>query len=116
MGVLVVLVQRNSPRDLLGGGVDLHVAAHAAQRGQNVAGDGSHRTVRALEREPFGLAIAVLSHRLVRPQVKRGHERAGAVGGGQRQRFPPACRQPQRAACCSCGSGGASFTASLPRT
>jgi len=47
------------------------------------------------ERDPCLSTAAVLDHGLVRAQVKRCDNRAGAVGRGQRERLPAPRAQPQ---------------------
>ena len=69
MRVLVVLIQRHVPRDLLRSRVDLHRPAQVAYRGQHLPGDRADGPVRS-ERDPVGPAIAVLHHCFVQPQVK----------------------------------------------
>ena len=95
MRVLVVLVQRHAPRNLLRRRVDLHRAAQGAHRGQHLPGDRPDRAIGG-ERDTFGPAAAVLDHRLVDPQVERDDQRPGTVRRGQRRRLPPARGQPQR--------------------
>ena len=57
---------------------------------------------------------AVLDDRLVASQIKRDDKRPRAVRRGQQTGSQPRAVS-RSAACCNCGSGGASATASLPR-
>ena len=92
--MLVVLVERDLPRHLLGSGIDLDVAPQAPHRLEHVAGHLRHRAV-GCQRDPRLMTGAVLDHGLVRVQVKRSDDRAGAVGRRQRKRLPAARAQPQ---------------------
>jgi len=94
-GVLVVLVQRHAPRNLLRHRVDAHGAARPGHRRQHIPGHLGHRPVRD-KRHPVHRSAAVLHHRLVRVQVQRHHQRPGAIRRGQQPRLPAARSQPQR--------------------
>ena len=91
----MVLVERHAPRDLLRCRVDLDRPAEPAHRGQHLAGHVADGAVRG-QRDPFRRSPAVLDHGLVRPQVQRDDQRAGAVRCGQRRGLPSPGGQPQR--------------------
>ena len=92
--MLVVLVQRDLPRHLLGRGIDLDGAPQAPHGLEHLARHLRHGPV-GRERDPCLSTAAVLDHGLVRAQVKGCDDRAGAVGRGQRKRLPAARAQPQ---------------------
>ena len=92
--VLVVLVERQLPRHLLGRGVDLDRPAHARHGLEHLARHLAHGPVGG-ERDPCLVAGAVLDDGLVRVQVKRRDDRARAVGRRQRLRLPAARAEPQ---------------------
>ena len=86
-GVVVVLVQRSGPPDLLGSRVDPHRADRAVRCGQHLPSDLRDRPVRC-ERDAAYSTVGVLDHGLVAAQVEADHERSRAIRGGQRHRLP----------------------------
>ena len=113
--MLVVLVERDLPRHLLGRGIDLDGAPQAPHGLEHLARHLRHGPV-GRQRDP-----CLVAARCARPRPRGCAGRAPRRS--RRSRRAPAARsvsQPRalsrRAACWSCGSGGASSTASFPST
>jgi hypothetical protein len=92
--MLVVLVQWDLPRHLLGGRIDLDRAGQAPHGLEYLARDLRYGSVGG-EGDPYLSPAAVLDQSLVRAQVKGCDECAGAVGRRQRKRLPAARAEPQ---------------------
>ncbi len=112
--VLVVLVERDGPRDLLRGRVDRDGAGQGGDHIQNIARDLADRPVGGERDAPGGPSLCSTSASWERRSsaTTSAPEPSGAGSGAVSQ--PRAVRRS--AACWSWGSGGASATASLPRT
>ena len=93
--MLAILIERRGPWHLLRGEVELNSSGERTHGVEHLARDLCHGPVRG-ERSPAAAPVRVLHHGRVLVQVKRGDERAGAVGCRQRRRLPSARCQPQR--------------------
>jgi hypothetical protein len=93
--MLIVLVERDAPGDLLRDQVDLDVATESPDRFQHVPRDVADRAVRC---QPHALrtAVAVFDQRLVGPQVEHHGQSTRAIGGRERRCLDPPCAQGQR--------------------
>jgi hypothetical protein len=106
--MLVVLIERQAPRHLLRGGVDHDRASQRADRCQQLAGDLADGAVGA-QRNALLTPASWVRRSNAATSVP---ERSGAGNGAVSQPLAVS----RSAARCNSVSGGASATASLPRT